>query len=314
VNDPTSSGTRETPLPGLPYEPIAFGQMRVTDAWRKYGEELTWGRGQCLTILDDGCDLSVPEWQAALPWGEPKVVAGYDSIDQDDDPTPVPPGYHGTSVGYPSSLNYGGKLGVAFNNSVIHIRGITVVHLRQDESETMARGLQWVIDHHGQYNITAVNLSPVDDQEHAEPLPTAVDEKLEALRGLGVWVSAPCGNNGYTTGISWPACQPLCFAIGATCPDADHAHLDRFSNTDILVPASATSSSNAQIAGAAMILREAIEKTGYDWDADGRTLPDAMMALFLKTGPVVQDEETGLEFRRLDLLAALDYVFAGAGK
>ena len=103
--DVTRNESTEDPLPGLPYEPIAFAQMRVTDAWRKYGEELSWGRGQCLAILDDGCDLSVPEWQATLPWGDPKVVAGYDSIDLDDDPSPVPPGYHGTSVGYPSSLN-----------------------------------------------------------------------------------------------------------------------------------------------------------------------------------------------------------------
>lgn len=297
-------------LPGIPYEPVSFRQMRVPDSWRKYSEKLSWGRGQCLAILDDGCDLSVPEWQALLPWGEPKVIAGYNSIDQNDDPKPVPPGYHGTSVGYPSSLHFGGKSGVAFNNSVIHIRGITTVHLRQDESETMASGLQWIIDHQQEYNITAVNLSPVDDQEHSTPVPTAIDEKLEQLRSLGIWVSAPCANNGHTRGISWPACQPFCYAIGATRPNQDVAHLDRFSNTDILVPAGATSSSNAQIVGAAMVLREAISVAAYDWHTQADNLPDALMSIFKATGLDVHDGETGIDFKRLDLLAALDFVFS----
>jgi hypothetical protein len=282
--------------------------MRVTDTWSKYGNRLTWGKGQCLAILDDGCELTVPEWQVQLKWG-PKVIATYDSIDRDEDPSPVPPGYHGTSVGYPSSLHYGGKLGVAFNNFVAHIRGVTVVHLRQDESETMAAGLQWVIDHHEDYNITTVNLSPVDDQRHPEPVPTAIDEKLETLRDLGIWVSAPCGNHDYIDGISWPAAQPLCFAIGATRPGKHEVFLDRFANTDLLVSAAATSSSNAQAAGSSMILREAIEKSGFPWRTMGKNMADALMNLFKETGREIHDPQTGLVFRELDLLAAVDHVF-----
>src|SRR5262245_1079859 len=143
-----------------PYDAADFDRMRVTETWKKYDGVLSWGKGQCLAILDDGCDLTVPQWRTVLPWGK-KVVAGYDSIDGDDDPTPVPPGYHGTSVGYPSSLNHESTLGVAYNDFVAHVRCVTIVHLRQDESATMAAGLQWVIDHHEQYHITAVNLSPV---------------------------------------------------------------------------------------------------------------------------------------------------------
>ena len=59
-----------------------------------------------------------------------------------------------------------------------------------------------------------------------------------------------------------------------------------------------------------MILREAIEKCNYDWRGDGKTLPDAMMAIFQKTGVEVADPATGLTFRELDLLTAIDYVFA----
>lgn len=293
---------------GVPYNLESFAQLRVVDTWRKYGGELTWGKGQCLAILDDGCDLSVPQWQVAMPWGK-KVIATYNSIDGNDDPSPVPPGYHGTSVGYPSSLNHEGAWGVAYNDFVAQVRCVTVVHLQQDESETMAAGLQWVIDCREDYGITAVNLSPLDDERHQEPVPTAIDEKLAELRRLGIWVSVPCGNHGCTDGISWPACQAYCFGIGATVPGEHAVHLDRFSNTDLLVTAQATSSSNAYAAACSMILREAIDKAGHDWRADGENLPEAMMAIFRRTGVAIEDAETGMTFRELDLLAAVDEVF-----
>jgi hypothetical protein len=294
-----------------PYDEADFQRMRVIESWRKYADKLSWGKGQCLAILDDGCDLAVPQWQALLPWGK-KVIASYNVFERNDDPRPVPPGYHGTSVGYPSSLNHNGVWGVAYNNHVAQIRCITIVHLRKDESKTLAEALQWVVDHHRHYNITAVNLSPVDDNLHDKPEPTAIDVKLARLRELNIWVSAPCGNNGYTAGISWPACQPDCFAIGATKAQDDAVHCDRSAKTDILVPAAATSSSNAYIAAASMVLREAIAKSGYDWRSDGPNLPVAMMRVFQKTGVDVYDPATNRHFKRLDLLAALDRVFGSA--
>lgn len=303
-----STGSASHDGAGAPWNVDSFTQMRVTDVWRKYADRLSWGKGQCLAILDDGCNINTPEWRAPLPWG-PKVVATYNSIDDNDDPSPVPPGYHGTTVGYPSSINHAGVLGVAFNNHVAQVRSNTIVHLRRDESETIARALQWVIDHRERYNITTVNLAAVDDRAHQEPAPTAIDDKLRALRRLDVWVSAPCGNHGYTHGISWPACQTDCFAIGATLPGRHEVHLDRYANTDLLVVAPFTSSSNAYAAGSAMILREAIAISGYRWEAHGETLPDAMMALFQATGVEVSDDATGLTFRELDLLAAVDHVF-----
>ena len=80
-----------------------------------------------------------------------------------------------------------------------------------------------------------------------------------------------------------------------------------------MVPASATSSSNAIVCGGVMLLREAIEKTDYDWKTDGQNLPEAMLAILQKTGKVVEDTGSQRSYRRLDLKAALDYVFAHAG-
>jgi hypothetical protein len=295
---------------GAPYNEQSFARMGVLEVWRKYAGVLSWGQGQTLAILDDGCDLSVPQWKTQLPWG-PKVVATHNTVEGGDDPTPRPPGYHGTTVGYPSSLNCDGVRGVAYNNQVAQVRAVTVVHLKADEAQTLAAALQWTIDNCEKYNITTINLSPVDDQPHPGPVPTAIDEKLKTLRELDVWVSAPCANNGYTNGISWPACAEHCFAIGATVPGQHEAHLDRCANTDLLVVAPATSSSNAYAAACSMLLREAMEKANYDWTQGGSTLPDAMMTVFQNTGVEVHDAASGCAFRELNLLAAIDSVFTG---
>ena len=197
-------------FPGKPYDAASFDQLGVGSTWQQYADQLTWGKGQCLAILDDGCDLTDPAWQVEMPWG-PKVVATHNSIDGNDDPTPVPPGYHGTSVGYPSSLNHLGVHGIAHNDFVAQVRCVTIVHLRgQEEAATMAAGLQWVLDHHEQYNITTVNLSPLDDERHRAPVATPIDDVLAALRQRGIWVSAPCGNHHPLDNIFIPGKYDAC--------------------------------------------------------------------------------------------------------
>lgn len=303
MNEGIDPQTASSSADGAPFNADSFAQLRVVEAWRKYEGKLRWGEGQTLAILDDGCDMNDPVWQ--VPG---KVIATYNSIDDNDDCTPVPPGYHGTTVGYPSSYNLNGVRGLAWRNRVAHVRCATIVHLRQDESQTIAAGLRWVRDRAADLNITAVNLSVLDDQQHQQPMPTVIDVELEQLRAMNIWVSAPAGNHHYTDGISWPACQPHCFGIGGTTPGEHTVHLDRYHGIDLLACATATSSSNAYAAASAQVLREAIETSGYNWRRDGDTLPDAMLAIFHQTGVAIHDDATGLDFKELNLLAALDHV------
>jgi len=59
-----------------------------------------------------------------------------------------------------------------------------------------------------------------------------------------------------------------------------------------------------------MIMREAIEKTDFKWKNEGANIPEAIMKIFKNTGVVINDPETGFEFRELDLLSAVDFIFA----
>lgn len=288
-------------------EPAEFKHARITDAWKTYANVLTFGKGQTLALVDDGCKMSMPEWTAVID-GQPKVLTTYDSVHGDNDPKHEGRGYHGSTIGIPSSVNYNGKRGVAYNDQVAVIRALECCHCNVKDSKTLAAGLQWVLDNHKKYRITTVNLAPVDDLAHDKPVPTEIDEKLEKLREANVWVSAPTGNHGFTNGISWPSSQPNCFAIGAVRTGKDEVYLDRHAKVDLVVPAAATSSSNAIACGAAILLREAIEKANYDWKADGKNLPEAMLAIMQKTGKEVADPPTNRSYRRLDVHAALEHV------
>ena len=294
----------------IPYNAEHFESIGVRAVWEKYDGFLTWGQGQCLAIVDDGCDLTVPEWQTVHAWG-PKVKVSWNAYEQNNDPTPVPPGYHGTSVGYPSSLCYEGLCGIAYGNQTAQIRACTIVHLPQiaGEDVTLARALDWVAAHAEEYHITAVNLSALDDREHTQPVATVLDAPLRRLREMGIWVSAPCGNNQHTAGISWPACQPDCYAIGSVWQEK--VYNDRYHNTDLLVHAEFTSSSNAYAAACYMIWREAVEKTGFPWQDHGKTMPEAAMAMFKLDGRDYFDEATGIAFKALDLEATLARICAG---
>ena len=250
---------------------VSLRLIGATEAWVEY-PELGWGRGQTIACLDDGCDLSAEEWRYSKSSdGGAKVAATFNSIDGNDDCTPVPPGYHGTSVGFPSSLNHDGKHGLAFNDRVAQVRCCSIVHLGDaratatlaEEAVTMAAALEWVARNRERLNITAVNFSMLDNVQHRNAdYATAINGPLAALREAGVWVSAPCGNNHHTGGISWPACATDCFGIGATDPGTGKVHLDRWPNAALLVPAEATSSSNALAAAASMVLREAVQLAG----------------------------------------------------
>ena len=294
------------------FEPVQSTEFRragIIDVWSAYTHQMSFGLNQTLALVDDGCKPDMPEWSVVTD-GRPKVTVRFDAVDGDDDTKHEGRGYHGSTIGFPSSLNFDGRRGVAFNNQVAIVRGLECCHCKVADSKSLARALRWVVENHERFNITTVNLAPVDDLAHGEPVSTEIDEPLAKLRELGVWVSAPAGNHKFTDGISWPACQPNCFAIGAVKPDADVVYLDRHAKIDLVVPARATSSSNAIVCGTVMLLREAIEKSGYDWRRDGKNLPEAMLAILQRTGVSVVDPESRLTFRRLDAKRAIDSIFA----
>ena len=230
---PADESKAPSPLAKMAVQAAEFEQAGIIATWEKYSEQLSFGKNQTLALLDDGCTMSKPEWKAVID-GIPKILVTYDAVDGDDDPAHEGRGYHGSTIGIPSSVHFQEKRGVAFNNQLAVVRSLECCHCKIGDSVSLAAALQWVIDHHEEHRITTVNVAPVDDKEHAEPVATEIDAKLAELRKRNIWVSAPAGNHNFTKGISWPASQPNCFAIGAVKPGTDVVFLDRQKKVELL--------------------------------------------------------------------------------
>ena len=65
---------------------MPFKQAGVIASWEKYKGVLTFGKNQTLALVDDGCDLSKPEWANDRNSDYPKVLVTYDAVDGDTDP------------------------------------------------------------------------------------------------------------------------------------------------------------------------------------------------------------------------------------
>jgi type VI secretion system secreted protein VgrG len=156
------------------------------------------GTGMTVAVIDTGVDYKNAALGAGFGPGA-KVVAGYDFADNSPDPMATS-SQHGTAVAGLIGSNNPTDLGVA--------PGVSVVALRvTDASNTgslnsVASALQWVIDHHAEYNITAVNMSLSDGQNYARNwfasgggVPQQITNLIGQLKGLNIPVVAATGNN-----------------------------------------------------------------------------------------------------------------------
>jgi type VI secretion system secreted protein VgrG len=122
------------------------------------------GKGMTVAVIDTGVDYN----NEALGGGfgpSAKVVAGYDFSDNSADPMATS-SQHGTAIA--------GLIGSSDPNDLGVAPGVNIVALRVTDSSntaslsSIARALQWVINNHEQYNISAVNMSLSDGGNYAQ--------------------------------------------------------------------------------------------------------------------------------------------------
>jgi len=122
------------------------------------------GTGMTVAVIDTGVDYNNPAFGGGFGPGS-KVVAGYDFADGTTNPMATS-SQHGTAIAGLIASSSPNDLGVA--------PGVKIVALRVTDGtntaslNSMANALQWVIDHHEQYHITAINLSLADGGNYAQ--------------------------------------------------------------------------------------------------------------------------------------------------
>jgi len=316
----------ETTLQGLDDAHLATG---LTEARAEYGFD---GAGQTVVAIDSGV-----AWDhVALGGGlgtSYRVVGGFDFTEErDTDPYDDGPyGAHGTHVAGIIGGDDGLHTGVA--------PGVDLVALRvfndsgQGYFHWVEEALAWVHDHRFDFEnpITAVNLSLGSDfNGQSVPGWATLEDELAQLHADGIFVAVAAGNAFQTynePGLSYPAVSPYVVPVASVDADGSLSYFSQRDQRVIAAPGrsiqssvpdylgngngiaddyarfSGTSMASPYVAGASVLVREAMQFAGiqnittqsiYDW--------------MIQTADTVHDAVTGASYSRLNLGRAIDAI------
>lgn len=289
------------------------------------------GAGQTVAVIDTGIAWNHVALGEGFGPGY-RVVGGWDFAENDPDPYDDPPaGYHGTHVaglvGGQSDL----LQGVAPDADLVALRVFD--DRGQNSLAWIESALQWVYANRDafQWPITTVNLSlgiALSENLAAEVYAQFEDE-LALLREAEIVVVAAAGNqfrSDAPAALQYPAASQSVWAVAST---ESSGALSSFSqrndsilatvgralhssvpdhviaadgNVDDYLAVSGTSMAAPQIAGAAVLLRQAAESVGID------TTPDSLRAILAQTATTRIDPLTGLTYHDVNLLAAIEAI------
>lgn len=237
---------------------------------------------------------------------------------------------HGTHVaGIAAGNGYGGS-GVAPGAGIISIN--VFMELKECAGEERCirssvydriAAMDWVLAHHDEYKIAAVNMSigggQYFDQASCDADNGPEKAAIDALVAANVAVLIASGNEEYTDSLSGPGCISSAIAVGSTTKQDE---ISSFSNSsdmlDILAPGSdivssapgegwatmsGTSMATPHVAGAFTLLRSAKPTA---------SVQDIYNAL-VNGGKPITDDRNGLTRSRIQLDSALRLLVNGGG-
>ncbi len=309
-------------------ESLAIGGLQQSGASLAYSEYGLTGAGQTVAIIDSG--IAYDHYALGRGYGEGyRVVGGWDFAENDSNPyDDGPGGFHGTHVAGIIGANDGVNLGVA--------TGVDFVALRvfddygKGEMEWTEAALRWVHENRTTFAnpITTVNLSLGASWNSATPPSWAsLEDELATLQRDGIVVIVSAGNSfqqHQTSGLAYPASSP--YAIPVASLDADGS-LSSFSQRDERVIAapgrniesavpdyffgrdgipndwaksSGTSMAAPFVAGASVLVREAMEIAGVS-----DITPQMIYSTLRDTATDIFDSVTNQIYKSLNIEAAI---------
>jgi subtilisin family serine protease len=287
-----------------------------------------YGSGQTVAIIDSGIAYD----QTALGGGlgsSYKVVGGWDFAENDANPyDDGPAGFHGTHVSGIVGSQDAQYSGVAPKVDLVGLR------VFDDQGNGyfswVDQALKWVHQHKSDYEfpITTVNMS-LGTEWNSSSLPqwATLEADLKQLEDDGIFISVAAGNsfqNYNAPGLSYPAVSPYVTPVASV--DAN-GNLSRFSqrNGNVLAApgekvmstlpgafygdsnnhsawgaASGTSMAAPYVAGASVLVREAMQDLGYT-NITETTIDN----LFHQTADKVFDSVTNATYDRINVARAL---------
>jgi len=253
-----------------------------------------------------------------------KIIDGWDV--SNNDPNPYDNHGHGTHVTGIAAAD-GSIKGTAPKAKIVSIKA-----LNSGGSGTageIIEGIEWCTENALFYNISSISLSLgcnatangyssyCDSNNDGCVTPQMVSAINQAV-GKNISVIAATGNNGWTSGISGPACIQNVTAVGWSTDDTDIIHADSNRNniTDLFAPGSSinstsrtggytlmegTSMATPHVAGAFALVRQ------FYRQQTGKILtPVEIQDVLNNTGKLIDDSGgSGLNFSRIDVYSAI---------
>ena len=305
----------------------AHNQTGLTQVQTAYGFR---GHNQTVAIIDSGIAYSHYALGGGLGNGY-RVVGGFDFTEGDSDPyDDGPEGGHGTHVAGIVGGDAASNSGVAPDVDLVGLRVFN--DAGNGFFSWVEQALDWVHTNRNSYDnpITAVNLS-LGTYYNSESIPqwAMLEDEFAQLKADGIFISVSAGNSFAsfnTPGLSYPAASPHVVpvmstdssgqlssfsqrhqsAIGApgrwiTSTVPDYAASDADSIDDDFATWSGTSMAAPYIAGASVIVREAMEFSGYS-----NITQDTIYNHMVATADSFFDTATSQYYNRLNLEAAID--------
>lgn len=290
------------------------------------------GIGQTVAIVDSGIAYDHPALGNGFGVGY-QVVGGWD-FTEENDANPYddgPAGFHGTHVAGILASQDTRYSGVTPGVNVVSLR----VFNDQGSSDFrwIEKALQWIYDHRFAYAspITTVNLSlGVPAREMVAGDAGLLENELRQLVDAGLFVAVAAGNGYERDGIAelnYPASSTTPVAVGSATPSGQLSAFTRREPRMLLAPGenvtstitdylydfngrtddfhafSGTSQATPRVAGAAVLVRQALERAGYQ-HVDQQQIFDVLH----RTADPVVSPENGHVYARVNLRAALDSI------
>ncbi|HEX7450232.1 MAG TPA: S8 family serine peptidase [Pirellulales bacterium] len=299
------------------------------------------GAGYSVAILDTGIDYTNPAFAG-------RYLGGWNFIANNNNP--MDDEGHGTHVAGIIASADPNHLGVAPGVGIIALKVLDSTGTGDFGNVDLA--LQWVAAHQQQYHIAAVNMSLGAGNYQVEPW-SFLDADFQQLQNEGVFVAASSGNSYYSygsqPGLAFPAINNLVVSVGAvyngnygsvswangakdysTAPDQITSFTQRNSQLDILAPGAfitstylgggwatmaGTSMAAPMVAGAAVVIHQALDAAGEDAQAT----QSGILSIMQHTGVSIVDANygqdnvvhTGQTYQRLDLYNAVQSIVTG---
>lgn len=289
------------------------------------------GHGQTVAIIDSGIAFDHMALGRGYGVGY-RVVGGWDFAEGDNRPyDDAPAGYHGTHVAGIVGANDGVRFGVAPKVDFVALRVFN--DTGRSELAWTESALRWVYENRNSFSnpITTVNLSlGASWNSNTVPGWAQFEDELAQLQQAGIVVVASAGNSFQqykAPGLAYPAASPYVIPVGSI---DSNGSLSDFSQRDarmIAAPgrsiestvpdyffgkdgnpndwaiSSGTSMAAPYVAGASVLIREAMELAGFQ---DIR--PQSIYETLRNTANHVFDTITNQSYRVLDLDRAIESI------